>query len=270
MPELPEVETVRRSLLPVTLGRCFGPIVVREARLRWPVTPDLASQLAGQRIHALDRRGKYLIFRLDHGGLIVHLGMSGRLQRIAVDTAVIKHDHLDLGLDDGYCLRYNDPRRFGAVLFSDHPESHPLIKGLGLEPLEDGFNGDALYRLTRGRRVTIKAFIMDAHRIVGVGNIYANEALFRAAIRPSTHAGRLGKARCHTLARAITEILVEAIQAGGSTLRDFVDGFGHAGWFQQNYFVYGRAGLACRICATPIKVNRDSGRATYGCPTCQR
>lgn len=269
MPELPEVETVRRGLSPVCVGRQFTQTTLRETRLRWPVPTNLASQLAGQRIHALDRRGKYLLFRLDHGSLICHLGMSGRLQYTPTDTPVAKHDHLDLGLDDGHCLRYNDPRRFGVILYSETPELHPLIAVLGLEPLDDGFNGEVLYRLSRGRRINIKAFIMDAHQIVGVGNIYANEALFRAAIRPNTHAGRLSKARCHVLANAIKHILTEAINAGGSTLRDFVDGFGHAGWFQQHYFAYGRAGQACRICAAPIRVNRESGRATYWCSTCQ-
>lgn len=270
MPELPEIETVRRGLMPIVVERHFHHIVVRETRLRWPVSANLAHLLAGQCIHALDRRGKYLLFRLDYGSLIVHLGMSGRLRRIPESSPVAKHDHVDLCLDEGHCLRFTDPRRFGAILFSETPEVHPLLASLGLEPLEDGFDGDTLYRLTRNRRVSIKAFIMNAHQIVGVGNIYANESLFRASICPQRMAGKLSRPRAERLATTIKTVLTEAIAAGGSSLRDYVDGFGQPGWFQLNYFVYGREDQPCRVCGTTIKVSRDSGRATYWCPHCQR
>lgn len=270
MPELPEVETVRRSLTPVCLGRQLRRITVREPRLRWPVAPDLAQQLEGQHIHGIDRRGKYLLFRLDHGSLIVHLGMSGRLQRVEQNTPCGKHDHCDLDLNDGHSLRFTDPRRFGALLFSETPESHPLIASLGLEPLEANFDAKTLHQLTRNRRVAIKAFLMDAHQIVGVGNIYANEALFRAGIRPQLPTGKLSHPRAERLVIAIKSVLTEAIAAGGSTLRDYVDGLGQAGWFQQSYFVYGRGGETCRVCGTPIKLSRIGGRATTWCPHCQK
>lgn len=270
MPELPEVETVRRGLAPACVGRRFGACAIRETRLRWPVSARLGEQLAGQTIHRLDRRGKYLLFRLDHGSLIVHLGMTGRLLRIVQGAAAAKHDHADLHLDDGFALRFSDPRRFGAILFSENPDDHPLIASLGAEPLAAAFDGDALYRLTRGRRVTIKSFIMDAHQIAGVGNIYANESLFRAGIRPLLPAGKLGRPRAERLATAIKTVLCEAIAAGGSTLRDYVDGFGNAGWFQLNYFVYGREGQSCRVCGGTIKSSRAGGRATTWCPHCQR
>ncbi len=240
--------------------------------MRWPVPTDLSTQLTGQTIRRLDRRGKYLLFRLDRGTLIVHLGMSGTLRHFSAASlpAPIKHDHLDIQLGNKGVLRFNDPRRFGAVLFSEAPEAHPLIASLGMEPLDDSFNGAHLYALTRNRRVAIKSFIMDAHQVVGVGNIYANEALFRAGIRPQRPAGRLSRPQAEKLITAIKTVLTEAIAAGGSTLRDYVDGFGQPGWFQQSYFVYGRGGETCRVCGTPIRLERTGGRATTWCPHCQR
>lgn len=270
MPELPEVETVRRGLAPVSVGQRIQNVVVREPRLRWPVSADLADTVRDQTIQRLERRGKYLLFQLEHGTLLVHLGMTGKLRCFTTPPPLAKHDHLDIQLADGSLLRFNDPRRFGAVLYAPEVAQHPLIAPLGTEPLEDTFTGTYLHQRTRNRRVPIKAFIMDAHQVVGVGNIYANEALFRAGIRPQLLAGKLSQPRAEKLVAAIKAVLTEAIAAGGSTLRDYVDGFGQPGWFQLNYFVYGRSGETCRVCATPIKFSRTSGRATTWCPTCQK
>jgi len=270
MPELPEVETVRRGLAPHLLGRRFSGAVIRESRLRWPVPPDLAGKLSGRRIEALDRRGKYLILTLDSGNLIVHLGMSGSLRLVGRDTPPRRHDHVDLILDDGLTLRYHDPRRFGAVIWSVDPLREPLLAGLGMEPLEAGFDGDWLYSATRHLRTPIKSWLMDAHRVVGVGNIYANEALFHAGIHPLTQAGKLSRPRCRRLAEAVRDTLQRAIDAGGSTLRDFVDGHGQPGYFQQTLFVYGRAGEPCRVCGSPVRSSRLGNRTTSFCPVCQR
>ncbi|MEW5788157.1 MAG: bifunctional DNA-formamidopyrimidine glycosylase/DNA-(apurinic or apyrimidinic site) lyase [Pseudomonadota bacterium] len=270
MPELPEVETVRRGLAPHLLQRRLTGARVRESRLRWPVPAGLDALLAGRTIEGLDRRGKYLIFHLDRGGFICHLGMSGSLRLCSGDTPADRHDHLDLLLDGGTLLRYRDPRRFGALLWSDTPEHHPLLAGLGVEPLETAFDGAFLHDLCRGRNLAIKLLLMDAHRVVGIGNIYANEALFQAGISPRQAAGRLSRPRCDILAAAVQDTLTRAIAAGGSTLRDFVDGQGNPGYFQQQYFVYARAGEPCRRCATPIRLVRQGGRASYFCPNCQK
>jgi len=269
MPELPEVETVRRGLAPHLSGRRFVAAVVREARLRWPVPADLEARIRGRRILDLQRRGKYLLMQLDEGWLICHLGMSGNLRLMPAGTPLQKHDHIDLLLDDGRVLRYRDPRRFGALLWSSAPASHPLIVSLGVEPLSDEFDGAHLHALCQGRASAIKQVIMDAHLLVGVGNIYANEALFHAGIDPRTRAGRLSRPRCARLAAAIKDVLAHAIAAGGSTLRDFVDGHGRPGWFQQTYRVYGRAGQPCTICGNPIRTLRQGARATCYCPSCQ-
>lgn len=270
MPELPEVETVRRGLAPICIGQRVLRVIVRDARLRWPVPADLSTQLAEQTIQRLDRRGKYLLFQLERGTLLVHLGMTGKLRFFTTPPPPDKHDHLDLQLANGGLLRFTDPRRFGAVLYTVEAGNHPLIAPLGLEPLDPAFTGAHLYRLTRNRRVPLKAFIMDAHQVVGVGNIYANEALFRAGIRPQLGAGKLSRPRAEKLVAAIKAVLTEAIAAGGSTLRDYVDGFGQPGWFQLQYFVYGRGGEACRVCGTPIRLSRTGGRATTWCPRCQK
>ncbi len=270
MPELPEVETVRRGLAPSLIGHRLGAVVIRESRLRWPVPADLEARARGRRILDLRRRGKYLLMRLDDGWLICHLGMSGNLRLMPADTPLLKHDHIDLFLDDGQVLRYRDPRRFGALLWTADPASHPLIASLGVEPLSDDFDGPHLHALCRGRSSAIKQVIMDAHLLVGVGNIYANEALFHAGIDPRAQAGRLSRPRCARLAAAIKEILARAIEAGGSTLRDFVDGHGNPGWFQQTYRVYGRAGQPCAICGGPIHTLRQGARTTCYCPHCQR
>ncbi|MEW5892284.1 MAG: bifunctional DNA-formamidopyrimidine glycosylase/DNA-(apurinic or apyrimidinic site) lyase [Pseudomonadota bacterium] len=270
MPELPEVETVRRGLAPHIVGQRLRGARVRHPMLRWPVPPELDRLVKGQRITALERRGKYLLLHLEHGGLLLHLGMSGSLRLVDIRTPPEKHDHVDLLLDNGRTLRLRDPRRFGAVLWSETPAAHPLLAGLGIEPLSRGFDGEVLYRLCRGRTTAIKHLIMDAHLIVGVGNIYANEALFQAGIRPTLRADRLSRPRCQRLAAAIRDTLRRAIKAGGSSLRDFVNGHGEPGYFQQRYFVYGRAGQPCRRCGATIRLLRQGNRASYFCPNCQK
>jgi formamidopyrimidine-DNA glycosylase len=270
MPELPEVETVRRGLAPHLENRVVSGATVRQAQLRWPVPNDLDDRVRGQRIHQLRRRGKYLLAQLDHGGLILHLGMSGSLRLVAPEVPPGKHDHVDLQLEQGSILRYRDPRRFGALLWSEAPEQHPLIADLGIEPLSGDFDGNCLHRLCHGRSSAIKQVLMDAHRVVGIGNIYANEALFRAGIDPRLSAGRLSRRRCAILVDAVREILSAAIAAGGSTLRDFVDGHGHPGYFQHGHAVYGRGGQPCPVCATPLRQIRQHARSSFFCPACQR
>ncbi len=274
MPELPEVETVLRGLAPHTTGKRITGTRVREPRLRWPIPTHLDHLVAGKDIASMRRRGKYLIFQLGSGkqpgSLIIHLGMSGSLRLCPADLPPEKHDHVDLLLDDGLCLRLRDPRRFGAMLWSPDPDQHPLLQSLGIEPLSEAFNGGWLHQQCRGRSTSIKALIMDAHRVVGIGNIYANEALFHAGIHPSTLAGRLSRPRCDRLAQAIQETLRKAIAAGGSSLRDFVDGHGQPGYFQQTYFVYGRPTEPCRACGTPVKLLRQGNRSTFYCPNCQK
>lgn len=270
MPELPEVETVLRGLAPHLTGQALIGAQVRDGRLRWPVNPDLDADLRGRHIVRCARRGKYLLLHLDRGALILHLGMSGSLRLLTGDTPPGPHDHVDLLLANGHRLRLRDPRRFGAVLHTPAPERHPLLAGLGIEPLSEAFDGARLHVLTRGRRVSIKAFLMDGRQVVGIGNIYANEALFQAGIDPRVAAGRLSRPRCAALAAAIRDVLTRAIAAGGSTLRDFVDSHGTPGYFQQTYFVYDRAGLPCRHCAAPIRSLRQGTRSSYLCPNCQK
>ncbi|NTV95597.1 MAG: bifunctional DNA-formamidopyrimidine glycosylase/DNA-(apurinic or apyrimidinic site) lyase [Thiobacillus sp.] len=270
MPELPEVETVRRGLAPHLVGRRLLGARVREGRLRWPVPDDLDDRVAGRRVDQLERRGKYLIVTLDRGYLILHLGMSGSLRLVTADSPVGKHDHLDFLIEGGDLLRYRDPRRFGAILWCDAPERHPLIASLGIEPLEAGFDGDWLYQASRAIRAPVKSWLMDAHVVVGIGNIYANESLFHAGIHPLLPADRLTRPRCRRLAEAIRTTLERAIAAGGSTLRDFVDGHGEPGYFQQTYYVYGRAGEPCRVCGETVRSTRLGNRTTCFCPKCQK
>jgi formamidopyrimidine-DNA glycosylase len=271
MPELPEVETTRRGLLPRVVGKRVAGVSVHDRRLRWPVPRDLARLVSGLRVESLERRAKYLLFNLGRGTLIVHLGMSGSLRLLPAGTPRQKHDHFDLLLEDGWLARLRDPRRFGAVLWQPgDPRRHALLADLGPEPLERDFDGAALHRATRRRGAAIKQVIMDSHVVVGVGNIYASEALYRAGIRPTTPARRLSLGRCERLAQAIRETLQEAIEAGGSTLRDFLGSDGNPGYFQQNYFVYDRAGEPCRRCGTTVRALRQGSRSTYYCPRCQK
>lgn len=271
MPELPEVETTRRGLEPHLSGQCIKTAIVRNARLRFPVDPELVRILPGRVIRGATRRGKYLLLDCSQGWLILHLGMSGSLRILPAATQVEKHDHFDLVLENGFCMRLRDPRRFGAVIWTEtDPMRHPLLAKLGVEPLTDDFDGAWLYRITRSKKTSIKQTLMDGHLVVGVGNIYANEALFRAGIKPTLSALRLGRERCDRLALTVKEVLEQAIAAGGSSLRDFVDSSGKPGYFQQQYFVYGRAGELCHVCASTIRLLRQGQRATFYCPCCQK
>lgn len=270
MPELPEVETVRRGIAPTLIGKRLLGAQVRQPQLRWPVPGDLDARLRERRILDIGRRGKYLLIRLDRGALILHLGMSGSLRLVHPETPLEKHDHIDLIPEGDRILRFRDPRRFGALLYCDAPEQHPLIASLGIEPLSAEFDGAWLYTLTRGRSGPIKPLLMNASLLVGVGNIYANESLYRAGIHPATPAGRLTRPRCARLVASIRLTLERAILAGGSSLRDFVDGQGKPGYFQQQYTVYGREGLPCAVCAGTIRMLRQANRATFFCPTCQK
>ncbi len=272
MPELPEVEVVRAGLESSLAGATVREVELRQPRLRWPVPDALASLLRGRTLACVRRRGKYLLLGFGDATLIIHLGMSGSLTVHSRLAPPARHDHLDIGFGDRW-LRFRDPRRFGAVLW--HPGDplaepvHPLLASLGVEPLSDAFDGRVLYEGTRSRRVAIKQLLLSGHVVVGVGNIYASESLFRAGIRPSTPASRIGPGRCQRLAVAIRETLRDAIDRGGSTLRDFVGSDGEGGYFQLECFVYGRAGQPCRSCARPVRMRHDQGRATYWCATCQ-
>ena len=270
MPELPEVETTRRGVAPHAIGQRIVAMRVYDPRLRWPVPPDLPRLVANRVIDRIDRRSKYLLFRLGSQTLIVHLGMTGSLRVHTVPPPRRAHDHVDIELASGVVLRYHDPRRFGAMLWSERAEDHPLLRALGPEPLERGFGVEHLYRATRSRSCAIKLALMDNHVVVGVGNIYANESLFRAGIRPTVAARRLSRPRLARLVTSVRETLTEAIAKGGSTLRDYVDSNGNAGYFQLEYYVYGRDGAPCRICGSIIRTVRLGGRATSYCPKCQR
>ena len=245
-------------------------MVVRNPNLRWPVPKDLKRRLKGERVRDIRRRAKYLLFDLSQGHLLVHLGMSGRLTVVAPDTPIRKHDHVDLVLDDGRVLRYNDARRFGAMLWLDKPaEEHALLRDLGLEPLDRSFNGAALASRAKGRRVAVKQFLMNGNIVTGVGNIYASEALFHAGIHPARSAGRISAPRWDRLAKEVRRTLERAIDSGGSTLRDFVSAEGRPGYFQHRHAVYGRAGKACPTCKTKIRSLRQGQRSTFFCPRCQ-
>lgn len=271
MPELPEVETTRRGLLPHVVGRRIRDVVVRNPNLRWPVPRKLRERARGEKVLAIRRRGKYLLFDTRHGHLLVHLGMSGRLTLVPEGTPPRKHDHVDVSLEGAGTLRLTDPRRFGAVLWLESPaERHALLKDLGLEPLESQFTGEALHRLAKGRRVSVKQFLMDGGIVTGVGNIYASEALFRAGIHPGRSAGRVSAGRWDRLAVAVRETLDSALEAGGSTLRDFASADGRPGHFQTKHAVYGREGKPCRTCGRPIRQLRQGQRSTFYCPHCQR
>lgn len=270
MPELPEVETTRRGVSPYCQGQVVSELVVREPRLRWPVPEQLPALMAGEKIEAVERRAKYLLFRTAAGSLMVHLGMSGSLR--VVDPAQLpgKHDHIDIRLQSGACLRYHDPRRFGSFLWVEPDGKHSLLDHLGPEPLSDAFDGDLLYRRSRGRSGAVKSFIMDGKVVVGVGNIYANEVLFLAGIHPRRPAGRISRARYILLADCIKQVLTSAIEQGGTTLRDFVGGDGKPGYFAQKLFVYGRNGEACKRCGGVLREVRLGQRSTVFCVTCQR
>jgi formamidopyrimidine-DNA glycosylase len=269
MPELPEVETTRRGIAPYVERQKVTAVRLYDRRLRWPVPEDLSQLLVGRVVDRVERRSKYLLFRLGTDTLLIHLGMTGSLRIYQDPPAKRAHDHVDIAFGNGVVLRYHDPRRFGAVLWSPG-SAHPLLARLGPEPLGDDFDPDHLFRATRKRKAAIKLALMDNRVVVGVGNIYANESLFRAGIRPTRAANRISAARLRRLRDAVRETLAEAIAKGGSTLRDYVDSNGAAGSFQLHYFVYGREGRPCRVCGTAIGSVRLGGRATSFCPRCQR
>jgi formamidopyrimidine-DNA glycosylase len=270
MPELPEVETARRGIEPHLLGRRVTAVTVRDRRLRWPVPPALKRELTGQRITQVARRGKYLLLRTDSGTAILHLGMSGSLRVVMADTPPGKHDHVDLVLEHGCALRLRDPRRFGSLLWTRGDAlAHALLKDLGPEPLEAEFDGGYLFDLSRGRSVAVKNFLMDSHVVVGVGNIYASEALFLAGIHPKRAAGRVSRASYVKLAKGVRRVLSAAIKAGGTTLRDFSREDGEPGYFSQHLRVYGRDGKACERCGGRVIASVIGQRNSYYCPKCQ-
>jgi formamidopyrimidine-DNA glycosylase len=279
MPELPEVETTLRGIEPALTGRTIDEVLVRNAGLRWPVPVEIR-RAHGCRVVRCWRRGKYLLIELNSGdsvtvsgvgGLLIHLGMSGSLRICEAGDAPRKHDHVDIVLDSGKCIRFNDPRRFGVFTWWDPPaQSHKLLRDLGPEPLSGFFNGDHLWRKSRGRKAAVKNFIMDGKIVVGVGNIYASEALYMAGIHPMRQAGRVSAARYEALAAAICDVLNRAIRSGGTTLRDFSNADGNPGYFVQELLVYDREGLPCFQCQTPLKRKVIGQRSSYYCPKCQR
>jgi formamidopyrimidine-DNA glycosylase len=277
MPELPEVEVTRRGVAPHIEGRVVERVEVRREGLRWPFPEELDQLLAGRTVTHTARRGKYLLIVFEHGTLIVHLGMSGHLRVLPAGTPPNKHDHFDLvvrGAQGAQVLRLTDPRRFGAVLW--HPASegpvddHLLLRGLGVEPLDEGFSGELLFRATRRRNAPVKQVLLAGDIVVGVGNIYACESLFRAGINPKTAAGRISRVRYDRLAGAIREVLSQAIERGGSTLRDFINVNGQSGYFQQEYFVYDRAGVPCKVCGAAVRQIKQGQRSTFYCVNCQK
>lgn len=270
MPELPEVETTRRGIAPHLIGRTVVAVILRAEKLRLPLSAALGEQLAGQRIEGVMRRGKYLLLLLAEGTLLIHLGMTGHLRLAAADTPPGKHDHFELILDDGSLLRLNDPRKFGTVLWLDgDPYRHSLLAGLGPEPLEEEFSPAYLQQICRNRRLTVKQLLMNSRLVVGVGNIYANEALFRAGIAPSRPACSLVTGDCDRLTAAVKAVLAEAILLGGTTLQDYLNSAGKPGYFRLELKVYGREGQLCMVCSTPLRQSRLGGRATCWCPSCQ-
>ncbi|MEP7042779.1 MAG: bifunctional DNA-formamidopyrimidine glycosylase/DNA-(apurinic or apyrimidinic site) lyase [Dokdonella sp.] len=270
MPELPEVETTRRGLAPHLLGRTIVGLDIRQPRLRWPIPEALREGLVGQRIVDVERRAKYLLVHVEPGSALLHLGMSGSLRVLPADTPIGAHDHVDWHLDSGRVLRFTDPRRFGSQLWQPRGEVHSLLARLGPEPLSDAFDGDTLWLSSRGRSAAVKLFLMDQAIVVGVGNIYASEALFAAGIHPKRAAGAVSRARYARLAGEVKRILNYAITRGGTTLRDFISPDGAPGYFEQELFVYGRAGQPCKVCGTPIKAMVLGQRSTFFCPHCQR
>lgn len=271
MPELPEVETTRRGVLPLLGGRKVTAVHVHDHRLRQPVTDGLASILVGRRLNAVERRAKYLLFVFEHGTLLVHLGMSGSLRVVPRKAPRLLHDHVEIEFGTERVLRLRDPRRFGLVLWTrEDPAGHALLNKLGPEPFDDLFSGSYLFERSRGRTLAVKNFVMDAHIVVGVGNIYASEALFRAGIRPGRAAGRVSRVRYDALALHAVTVLRESIEAGGTTLRDFMRNDGEPGYFSQNLKVYGRQGEACEVCGSAIAMQVIGQRSSFFCGKCQR
>ncbi len=270
MPELPEVETIRRGLSPFLTEQRILAVNIRERRLRWPVPMEISRVLPGLTIEQVGRRAKYLLLVTSHGTLIIHLGMSGSLRLVELGTPPAKHDHVDLVLQNGRCARLRDPRRFGSVLWTGgDPLKHPLLVNLGPEPLSEQFHGEYLHQRSCGRRLAIKSFIMDNQVVVGIGNIYATEALYVAGIHPGRGAGRISRTRYARLAHAIKQVLASAIKAGGTSVRDFVDSRGQPGYFRQSLHVYGRGGQACQRCSRLLYQRRIGQRSSVYCRYCQ-
>jgi formamidopyrimidine-DNA glycosylase len=271
MPELPEVETTRRGIAPALVGQRISKVIVREPRLRWPVPQGLAQLAQGQQVRAVRRRAKYLLIDLERGALIVHLGMSGSLRVLTESVSPLTHDHIDIVTNSGTCIRFNDPRRFGCLLWvDDDPLQHALLKSLAPEPFSEEFDAVYLQMAAKGRSVAIKQLLMNSQVVVGVGNIYASEALFRAGVRPKRAAGRLKATEFAAIVKAVKAVLSEAIAVGGTTLRDYINPQGMPGYFRQKLFVYERSGEPCRKCRTAIRHFTQGQRSTYFCPTCQR
>ncbi|KAF1712437.1 DNA-formamidopyrimidine glycosylase [Pseudoxanthomonas kalamensis DSM 18571] len=270
MPELPEVETTRRGLAPHLQGKRIRHVVLRRPDLRWPIPWEVVERLPGQRIVDVRRRAKYLLLDTAAGSALLHLGMSGSLRVLPEKTPIVAHDHVDIAITGGRVLRFNDPRRFGCLLWQPPGEIHPLLQGLGPEPLSDAFDGDHLFERSRGRRAPVKSFLMDQSVVVGVGNIYAAESLFLAGISPLREAGRVSRERYAALADAVKGILADAIARGGTTLRDFISPDGLPGYFEQELRVYGRGGEPCQRCGHPLKQASIGQRASVWCGRCQR
>ncbi|MGH8041375.1 MAG: bifunctional DNA-formamidopyrimidine glycosylase/DNA-(apurinic or apyrimidinic site) lyase [Rudaea sp.] len=270
MPELPEVETTKRGIARYLIGHRVVALTIRQPRLRWPIPLALRRALPGQRIENVERRAKYILVDTAAGSALLHLGMSGSLRVLDKATLPGKHDHWDWQLDSGRILRYTDPRRFGCLLWQKSGSVHPLLAALGPEPLGADFVGQYLWRAARSRSAPVKSFLMDQRIVVGVGNIYAAEALFAAGIHPNRAAGSVARARYDRLATEVKRILKHAIARGGTTLRDFIQPDGAPGYFEQELFVYGRAGEPCKVCRSPIRAVVLGQRSTYYCPHCQR
>lgn len=270
MPELPEVEVCRQGITPHIIDQTVTKVIVRNAKLRWPI-PDSVQTMVNSKVESVDRRSKYLLIKFSHGTLVLHLGMSGTIRVIDANTEVAKHDHFDLVLGNNKALRLNDPRRFGAVLwFDQHIDEQGLLAKLGPEPLSDELTHGYLFEKSRNRKVPIKTFLMNSHIVVGVGNIYANESLFKAGILPTALAGSISKKRFNALTNIIKEVLAAAIEQGGTTLKDFTQADGRPGYFAQQLLVYGRAGKKCMVCETILEEVRQSNRSSVFCPTCQK
>lgn len=280
MPELPEVETTKRGIQPHLENREIVALVVRQPKLRWPIPDVLPEKVAHQKIQKVTRRGKYIGLHMESGTLLIHLGMSGSLYLVAKDTPPLFHDHVDVHLDNNQWLRYTDPRRFGSILWHENTlgssafdESwleHPLLASLGPEPLTEDFHADYLAKRAKGKKQAVKTFIMDSKQVVGVGNIYANEALFLAGIHPHKEAGKIKPKQFAELVNSIKIVLSNAIEQGGTTLKDFVGGDGKPGYFKQSLNVYGRAGAACVTCSSILEESRLGQRSTVFCKNCQK
>jgi len=271
MPELPEVETTRRGITPHCLNQSVAKIVIRQPKLRWPIPQRIKKILLGESLNKIERRGKYILLSFNCGTVLIHLGMSGSLRILPAEVPPAKHDHFDMLFNNGLCLRFHDPRRFGSILFTkDDPASHKLLSSLGPEPLSSDFTAEYLFEKSRNKTVNIKQLIMNSKIVVGVGNIYASEALFLAGIHPQRIAGKISKQRYQRLSETIKSVLTEAIAQGGTTLRDFTSSDGKPGYFSQKLNVYGRAGQSCPQCGSAIKNSVIAQRASFYCGKCQR